>query len=113
MSFQLLLTLWAGHYLADFGLQTKMMAEKKKFIFKEAIGFHALAAHAFIHGLIAGVITQNFTAGFVVGALHWLVDLRAAEVVKERFNTKKDLFGIHMDQFLHFLVILAVTWRLS
>ncbi len=122
MDIQLLVTLWAGHYLADFGLQSRFMATSKRLVFIESIGFHLLTAHAFIHGLIAGFIAQDFTTGLVVGATHWLIDFTRSSVFFRDFLASKkiirrkvtsDLYNIHIDQLLHFLVILAVAWRLS
>lgn len=121
MDLQLLLFLWAGHYLADFSLQTTFMTEKKALIFIDKMGVHALTAHAFVHALVAGLITQNFTVAVVIGLSHWLIDFVRSSVylrdflkAKRLINGKKDfLFGIHTDQLLHFLVILIVTWRLS
>jgi hypothetical protein len=116
---QLLLTLWAGHYLADFPLQPAFVADLKKKIFQESIGFHCLTAHAFIHGLVAGGITQNFVAGLIVGATHWVIDCgKACELLNDRFPHTKGarkgpqtagLYGINVDQTLHFLVILGIA----
>lgn len=120
---QLLITLWAGHYLADFPLQPAFVADLKKKIFQESIGFHCLTAHAFIHGLVAGAITQNFTAGLIVGVTHWLIDCgKACELLDDRFPHTKGarrgpqtagLYGINIDQALHFIVILGVAIWLS
>lgn len=116
---QLLITLWAGHYLADFPLQPAFVADLKKKIFQESIGFHCLTAHAFIHGLVAGAITMNFWAGFVVGATHWLIDCgKACELIDDRFPHTKGarkgpqtagLYGINVDQALHFAVMVFVV----
>jgi hypothetical protein len=116
---ELLVVLWAGHYLADFPLQPAFVAEKKGLVFIESIGFHCLTAHAFIHGLIAGVITQSFTAGLIVGATHWLIDFgKSSQLLDDRFphlpGARKGpqttgLYGINVDQALHFLVILLVV----
>jgi hypothetical protein len=116
---QLLITLWAGHYLADFPLQPAFVADLKKKVFQESIGFHCLTAHAFIHGLVAGVLTQNFTAGLIVGITHWLIDCgKACELIDDRFPHTKGarkgpqtagLYGINIDQALHFAVIVFVV----
>lgn len=120
---ELLITLWAGHYLADFPLQPAFVADLKKKIFQESIGFHCLTAHAFIHGLVAGYITGVFWAGLVVGVTHWLIDAgKSCELIDDRFPHTKGarrgpqtagLYGINVDQALHFLVILLISWRLS
>lgn len=109
MDIQLLLTLLAGHYLADFGLQSRYMAESKKLIFIEAIGFHALTAHAFIHALIAGLLSSSFTVGAFVGITHWIIDMRASTWLNQKLGRKQDLFGIHLDQLLHIAVIALVV----
>lgn len=123
MNFELLVTLWAGHYLADFPLQPAFVADLKKKIFQESIGFHCLTAHAFIHGLVAGLLTQNFGAGLVVGATHWLIDAgKSSELIDDRFPHTKGarrgpqtagLYGINIDQALHFIVIALVAWTLT
>lgn len=121
MDIQLLLMLWAGHYLADYSLQTSFMVEQKAKIFITRDGFHALTSHAFVHGLVIGLLAQNLTAGIVVGVTHWIIDFaRSSEylmsyLVKDNVVKKKrdKLFGIHLDQALHLLVILIVVWRLS
>ena len=123
MSFELLVILWAGHYLADFPLQPAFVADLKKKVFVESIGFHCLTAHAFIHGLVAGAITQNFAAGVAVGTTHWIIDAgKSSELIDDRFPHTKGarkepqaagLYGINIDQLLHFVVIALVAWRLS
>lgn len=120
---QLLIFLWAGHYLADFPLQPAFVAECKKKILIESIGFHTLTAHAFIQGLVAGVITQRFSVGLIVGGTHWLIDFgKSCELIDDRFPHTKGarrgpqtagLYGINVDQTLHFLVILGVALWLS
>ena len=116
---QLLLLLWAGHYLADFPLQPAFVAELKGEICQESIGFHCLTAHAFIHALVAGVITQSFLAGVVVGVTHWLIDCgKSCQLIDDRFPHTKGarngpqtagLYGINIDQTLHFLVMVFVV----
>lgn len=121
MNFELLIILWAGHYLADFPLQPAFVAEKKSLVFIESIGFHCLTSHAFIHGLVAGVITNNFVAGLFVGVTHWIIDFgKASQLLDDRFPHTKGarkgpqtsgLYGINIDQALHLLVIIFV-WLL-
>lgn len=115
---ELFFALLAGHYLADYALQTRHMAEGKAKIFKQSAGFHLLTAHAAIHGLVAGTITRSFTAGVIVALTHWLIDfLKASELLDDRFPHTKGarrhgqtvgLYGINVDQTLHILVLLAV-----
>lgn len=122
MSVELLITLWAGHYLADFPLQPAFVAEKKGLVFIESIGFHCLTSHAFIHGLVAGTITHNFGMGLIVGGTHWIIDFfKSSQLLKNWPHTRgarrspqtTGLYGINVDQLLHFLVILFVAWKLS
>jgi len=111
MDFQLFLTLLAGHYLADFGLQTQYMVEKKGLIFIESMGFHALTGHAAIHALIAGAISGSFAAGVVVGVTHWLIDFGKSSVwLSRRFRGHSNgLYAINIDQLLHVLVLAYVV----
>lgn len=121
-SVELLIFLWAGHYLADFPLQPAFVAEKKGLVFIESIGFHCLTAHAFIHGLVAGMITQNFGVGLFVGLTHWIIDFGKSSQLLENFPhtigarsgpQTTGLYGINVDQTLHFLMIVAVVLRLK
>jgi hypothetical protein len=107
MNMQLLLMMWAGHYLSDYALQPAYMAEQKAYALKTSEGTHALTAHASIHGLAAGVITGSFAAGLAVGVSHWVIDFGKASVLIKR-NKRQGLYGINIDQLLHFVVILTV-----
>jgi len=119
MHWHLFVLLLAGHYLADFALQTQYMAENKATVFKKALGFHVLTAHAFIHGLVAAVISRHYTVGIIVGLSHWVIDfLKASELIDDRFphtagarrnGQKVGLYGINIDQTLHILVLLFVA----
>lgn len=125
MIIQNLIIFWAGHYLADFPLQPAFVADLKKKVFIESIGFHCLTAHAFIHGLTAGFIASQlgfnewFLFGFIVGIAHWFIDCgKACELLDDRFphteGARKGpqtagLYGINIDQSLHFIVILLCT----
>ena len=119
---ELLTILWAGHYLADFPLQPAFVAEKKAYVFIESIGFHCLTSHAFIHGLVAGTITQNFGAGLFVGFTHWLIDFgKSSKLLKNLPHTKgarnefqdTGFYGINIDQMLHFIVMVLVVVRVA
>lgn len=114
MNWELLFTLWAGHYLADFPLQPSFVAEKKGLVFIESIGFHCLTAHAFIQGLVAGLLSGRFWVGLVVGLSHWAIDFgKSSELLVNLPHTKgarkgpqvSGLYGINVDQALHFTVI--------
>lgn len=116
-----LIIFWSGHYLADFPLQPAFVAEKKGLCFVESIGFHCLTAHAAIHGLVAGVIASQlglhnaFLFGLIVGITHWIIDFGKSNVMlDDRFPHTKGarnayqkvgLYGINVDQTLHFIVI--------
>jgi hypothetical protein len=123
MDWQLFFTLIAGHYLADFALQTEFMAVKKAKAFIEPIGFHVLTAHAAIHGLVAGVISGHFWVGVFVAVTHWLIDFgKASDLIDNRFphtpgarrhGQTHGMYGIHLDQTLHILVLLIATALVS
>jgi hypothetical protein len=123
MHWQLFFTLITGHYLADFALQTEFMAVKKAKAFVEPIGFHALTAHAAIHGLVAGVISGHFWVGVFVAVTHWLIDFgKASDLIDNRFphtagarrhGQTHGMYGIHLDQALHILVLLIATALVS
>lgn len=118
MSWQLLWTLWAGHYLADFPLQPEFVAKQKSLVFIESIGFHCLTAHAFIHGLVAGVLSGHLWVGAVVGLTHWVIDFgKASKLLVNLPHTKgarkgpqtSGLYGINIDQALHLAVIAVIA----
>lgn len=99
--------LWAGHYLSDYPLQSAYMAENKAYALITAEGTHTLTAHAFIHGLVAGMLSQSLAAGLIVGVTHWLIDFgKASKLIKR--GKLNGLYGINIDQLLHFSVILSV-----
>lgn len=119
MHWELFFTLLAGHYLADYALQTDHMAATKGKALVEAAGFHALTAHAAIHGLVAGVITHNFWAGLIVALSHWIIDFCKASVLltdhlphirgARKHGQTVGLYGINIDQTLHILVLLVIV----
>lgn len=112
--------LLAGHYLADFPLQSQHIAENKGKVFIEAIGFHCLTAHAAIHGLVAGYIA-GFWAGLIVAVTHWLIDFgkswegwpegwRITDGARWAGNPDaRGLYGINVDQALHVAVLVGVA----
>lgn len=107
MNLTLLIMLWAGHYLADYPLQSAYMAENKAYALMTAEGTHALTAHAFIQGFVAGVISHSLTAGVIVGVTHWLIDFGKASKLLKR-GKSNGLYGINLDQLFHFSVIFLV-----
>lgn len=116
-----LIIFWAGHYLADFPLQPAFVADLKGKAFVESIGFHCLTAHAFIHGLVAGTLanflgySEWFLFALIVGITHWIIDFgKSSILLDDRFPhtkgarmsvQKTGLYGINIDQALHFLII--------
>ncbi|MDZ7744331.1 MAG: DUF3307 domain-containing protein [Candidatus Saccharibacteria bacterium] len=110
MDFVLLLTLIAGHYLADFGLQSQHMAAKKQLIFLDPMGIHALTSHAFIHAIIAGLLSGSILAAAIIGSAHWLIDFgKASKWLHKKLGKEEGLYGIHVDQALHIAVIFIVV----
>ena len=119
MDIRLFVFLLAGHYLADYGLQSRYVAEKKALAFIEAEGFYALTAHAAIHGLVAGLITHHFWVMLLVAATHWLIDFgKASALLSDKYphtkgarkhGQKTGLYGINIDQALHIIVLLIVS----
>ena len=122
-----MLALIAGHYLADFPLQSDVIAKNKGKAFREAIGFHCLTAHAAIHGLVAATILwwmlepHVLVPALTVAVTHWLIDFgkswegwpehwRITNGAKWSGNpTARGLYGINVDQALHLSVMLAVS----
>jgi hypothetical protein len=100
MDVQLFFMLLGGHYLADYGLQSRFMADAKERATKDAVGFFALVGHAAIHGLVAGLLSQRLSVGLIIAGTHWVIDFLKAV---------KRLYGITVDQGLHILVILLVV----
>jgi len=130
MPIETLMLLWAGHYLADFPLQPDFVAKNKGKVFVEAIGFHCLTAHAFIHGLVAAGVAVALGYGWlvpfvVVAASHWIIDFgkswerwpenwRITDAARWAGNPDAGgLYGINVDQALHFAVMVALALVLS
>lgn len=94
------LILLSSHFLADFPLQPKWMLDAKYDVFKTQLGTLSLFAHALIHALvlatIASVLGYDFEfVFFLVGITHFFIDL----------GKIKGLYGVFVDQILHFLVL--------
>lgn len=121
----LFLLLAAGHYLADFPLQTEVIARNKSKVFVESIGFHCLTAHAAIHALVAAAVVawqgHDWLLAFVlVGYSHWIIDFgkswerwpdswRMTDGARWAGNPDaRGLYGINVDQALH-LAVVALT----
>lgn len=103
------LVLLGGHFLADFPLQPQHMLTDKQQAFKTSLGTLTLIAHAFIHGLILGLLAYwlNFPSplfmGLGVGLSHFVIDL--AKV--------RGFLGVWTDQVLHWFVICLIWILLS
>jgi hypothetical protein len=103
-TWQLLLMLWAGHYLADFPLQGDFLATHKGL--RGEIALHTLTAHGFIQGLVAGLISQSFLVGIFVGATHWVIDSLGLTRSGRRL-------GFTLDQALHLAMVLVAGLALA
>ena len=116
MILELFFILLCGHAIADFALQSDVMAKGKnrhtivvppkgqKFI---PCWPYWLTAHALIHGLSVTLILPTINAwkyGVAVAILHWIIDFIKCE----------NWTNPHIDQALHVLTIvgiLYVFWR--
>ncbi len=95
----LLFLLLAGHALADFVLQTEVMAIGKNRHSKihEEKGKHFptwhywMGAHTLIHGGMVCLLTQSLLLGLIETLLHTLIDFLKCE----------GKLSFHQDQFLH------------
>ena len=74
--FTMLLLLLAAHAVADYPLQGDFLAKAKdRFAPVPGVPFyHALGAHAAIHGGFVGVITGSVTLGLAEFVIHAFVD---------------------------------------
>lgn len=109
------------HALADFTLQTDVMAKGKNRRseiknyehwvnvlgrdpkrFKKCWGYW-LTAHALIHGGVIGLVFGNWYIALFEVVMHWIIDFCKCE----------EILNPHQDQFLHFLSrILYGVWLL-
>ena len=107
MNIELLLLCFAAHFVADFPLQNSYMATMKREIFRHPHGFWVLTAHAATHFFIIALISDSLIIASIVGITHWCIDfLRGSYWLAEKLHRKdKELFPIHLDQFLHLLII--------
>lgn len=90
----------AAHALADYPLQGDFLAKAKNRLapIPGVPWYHAMGAHAFIHGGFVTLITGSLTLGILEVFLHFLIDdLKCAGEIS--FNK---------DQFLH--ILCKVNW---
>ena len=97
----LVLMLFAGHAVADFGLQSKYVADfKNRHLSGNGDWFHVLFAHALIHGGMVAAITGSAILGLGEVVLHFAIDdMKCSE-----------RFGDRMDQGLHYAC--KILWAL-
>ena len=104
---EMIFMLLAGHALADFSLQSDAMAKGKNRHNKTTPPPNAkytpcwpywLTAHALIHGMVVAVITGIWWLGLVETVWHWIIDFMKCD----------SLIGVHFDQFMHVIVLLAI-----
>ena len=115
--FEILFYLLVGHALADFVLQTDMMAKHKnrnREIDMSVVPpgqkympcwHYWLTSHALIHGGAVAVVTGIWWLGLLETGLHWLIDFAKCE----------NLIGVNQDQALHigcklfYLILIAMA----
>lgn len=100
---QTFLTLVAGHFVADFPLQSDAIATgKNRNLDPAKFGvpwFYWLISHAATHALMTGFILQNVYAGMIEFVCHFIID----------FGKCEKIFGIHIDQILHIICKLVLV----
>ena len=97
-----LLGLIAGHFIADYVLQTDAIATgKNRNLDKAKFGvnwWYWMTAHAVTHGIFVYFITGSIIFGIAETTAHWIIDFGKCE---KRYN-------LHVDQALH--LICKVLW---
>ena len=108
-----LLFLMAGHFWADFILQSNEMSKGKN-RHRPPLGIppgqapqtiwpYWLTAHAVIHGTVVYFITGSLEAGIIEAMCHWIID----------FGKCENWYGIHFDQTLHAVCKVGIAYGLS
>lgn len=113
--FELLFYLLVGHALADFSLQTDVMAKGKnrnRMIDPDMLPPgqqhmpcwpYWLSAHALIHGGMVALITGIWQLGLIETVVHWIID----------FTKCDNRISVHEDQILHFCCKLIYVGAIS
>ena len=94
----------AGHFVADFSLQTEWVATNKNRHVRlnfppeqrakmQVIWPWLLSAHACTQGLMVYLITQRISLGLAETVIHWLCD----------FGKCEKWYGFHADQLIHII----------
>jgi hypothetical protein len=98
----LLWWLIVGHALADFVLQSSMMAAGKSRHHprgpREPPWYYWLASHALIHGGVVGLVTGSAGLGVAEFVAHGVID----------FGKCEDFYGFNTDQLFH--LICKLIW---
>ena len=86
----------AGHFVADFSLQSDVMAREKRRASESELQKHVpwywwLTAHAFTHGFVIWFILGSWWIALAETIAHWFID----------FGKCEGYYGIKVDQFLH------------
>ena len=90
------------HYLCDFALQNDFVAKFKAIKINDEynpIWYHCLIAHCAIHSLGVYVVTKSIWLSAIMFVTHFIID-QSKCLNKLTFN---------QDQFLHFIVIAAIS----
>jgi hypothetical protein len=94
-----------GHFLADFSLQTDIIAKfKNPNLNEEAVNstgvpwYYWMLAHCSIHGMLVGLILGIWWIGLLEIIIHFAID----------YSKCKKIINIHHDQFLH--LIWKIIW---
>lgn len=102
--FALLLTLIAGHLIADYPLQGDVIARGKNRTLDPALfgvnWYYWMASHAATQAMAVGLITQSVWLGAAEFAAHFAIDVGKCE----------KRYGLHVDQALHILCKIAIAY---
>lgn len=105
----LLFVFLAGHFVADYALQSDTMAREKRRssetdLQKIVPWYWWLTAHAFTHGFMVWYISQSWILGLAETIAHWFID----------FGKCEGFYGLKTDQLLHvFCKILWISYLIA